>query len=176
VSGPDSGSFGAVDAGSVPSVAAFEGADPPLAAGSPFHRSPERSAVFNGLSGLAGSALAGYHDCAHSELVQGVVDTLLPVAAIGGDRARAAAGAADDSFNSGGQSWRVCWVARLNSVIEHDAVVRNSQDLWIGLSCSLLITCLVVGAFDEFAVLETGAGADEGDQVRGVDRAPALLG
>jgi hypothetical protein len=31
-------------------------------------------------------------------------------------------------------------------------------------------------AFDELAAFETGAGADEGDQVRGVHRAPAVLG
>ena len=35
---------------------------------------------------------------------------------------------------------------------------------------------VVVGSFDEFAALEGGAGADEGDQVRAVDRAPAVLG
>lgn len=34
----------------------------------------------------------------------------------------------------------------------------------------------VVGSFDEFAADEGGAGADEGDQVGGVDRAPAGLG
>ena len=35
---------------------------------------------------------------------------------------------------------------------------------------------VVVGSFDELAVDERGAGADERDQVRGVDRAPAVLG
>jgi hypothetical protein len=35
---------------------------------------------------------------------------------------------------------------------------------------------LVVGAFDEFAVEEQGTGADQGDQVGCVDRAPAGLG
>jgi len=35
---------------------------------------------------------------------------------------------------------------------------------------------VVVRSFDECAVLEAGAGSDEGDQVRGVDRAPAGLG
>ena len=33
-----------------------------------------------------------------------------------------------------------------------------------------------VGSFDELAVDERGAGADERDQVWGVDRAPAVLG
>ncbi len=35
---------------------------------------------------------------------------------------------------------------------------------------------LVVEAFDEFAVEEQGTGADQGDQVGCVDRAPAGLG
>ena len=39
----------------------------------------------------------------------------------------------------------------------------NSQDLWIGVSCDLLIISYVVGSFDELALLEPGAGADEGD-------------
>ena len=37
------------------------------------------------------------------------------------------------------------------------------------------LRCLV-GSFDEFAAFERGAGADEGDQVGAVDRAPAVLG
>lgn len=45
-----------------------------------------------------------------------------------------------------------------------------------GVSRGLLINSLVGGSFDEFALLEPGAGPDEGDQVRRVDRAPALLG
>lgn len=36
-----------------------------------------------------------------------------------------------------------------------------------------LVSGFLVGAFDEFAVLELGARTDEGDQVWGVDRAPA---
>ena len=42
------------------------------------------------------------------------------------------------------------------------------------LVTSLLI--LVVGSFDEFAVLELCAGADEGDEVGCVDCAPSGLG
>jgi hypothetical protein len=34
----------------------------------------------------------------------------------------------------------------------------------------------LVGSFDEFAVLEFGSGADEGDQVGCVDHPPAALG
>src|SRR3954468_19478172 len=44
------------------------------------------------------------------------------------------------------------------------------EDLLGGLG----VSCLV-GSFDELAVDEGGAGADEGDQVRAVDRAPAVL-
>jgi len=38
------------------------------------------------------------------------------------------------------------------------------------------IEAAVVGSLDECAVLEGGAGADEGDQMRGVDHTPARLG
>jgi hypothetical protein len=60
------------------------------------------------------------------------------------------------------------------------ARARSSQDLWIGVSCGLLIaSCLlaglVVGSFDQEAFLEPGAGADEGDQVGCVDGAPPGL-
>jgi hypothetical protein len=40
----------------------------------------------------------------------------------------------------------------------------------------LLITSRFVGSFDEFAVLEPRAGADQGDQVGCVHGAPAVLG
>src|SRR6202035_3912984 len=40
---------------------------------------------------------------------------------------------------------------------------RNSQDLWIGVSRGFWISSLVSGSFDELALLEPGAGADEGD-------------
>lgn len=41
MSGPGPGSFGAVQPGAVPSMAAFEGADPPFAAGSPPDGAPD---------------------------------------------------------------------------------------------------------------------------------------
>jgi hypothetical protein len=44
------------------------------------------------------------------------------------------------------------------------------------VSRGFLINSLVGGSFDEFALLEPGASTDEGDQVWGVDRTPALLG
>ena len=43
--------------------------------------------MFLGLPGLAGFTFAGYHDRAHPEVVQGVIDTFLAVAAVGGDGA-----------------------------------------------------------------------------------------
>lgn len=104
VSGPDPGSLGAVDAGAVPAVAAFEGADSAFAAGAPLHGSSKRSSVFLGLSCLAGSALAGDDDGAHPELVQAVVDAVFAVAAVGGDRARLATGAPDDPLDRWGAS------------------------------------------------------------------------
>src|SRR5215217_6757217 len=54
VSGPDPGPVEVIEAGAVPAVLPFEGADPGLATGPPLHCSAERSAVFVGLAGLAG--------------------------------------------------------------------------------------------------------------------------
>ncbi len=62
------------------------------------------------------------------------------------------------------------------SYIDSDNLVRNCQDLWIGVLRDLLISCLVVGSFDEFALLEPGSCSDQGDQVWRVDRPPAGLG
>src|SRR4051795_9155137 len=90
VSGLDPGSVEVVEAGAVPPVLPFEGADPGFAAGPPLDGAPERSAVFVGLAGLAGSALARDHHGAHAELVQVVLDAGFAVAAVGGDGARAA--------------------------------------------------------------------------------------
>ena len=64
-------------------------------------------------------------------------------------------------------------------VVEERLDVSNSQDLWIGVSRGLLVVSrliLVAGSFDELAVSEGGSGADQGDQVRGVDRSPLVLG
>ena len=94
MSGPDPGAFGGVDAGAVPAVAAFEGADAAFAAGAPFDGSSERWSVFLGSAGLAGFALAGDDDGADAEVVQVVLDAFLAVAAVGGDGARRAPGCA----------------------------------------------------------------------------------
>ena len=45
----------------------------------------------------------------------------------------------------------------------------------MGSACDLLFASLVVGSFDEFALLEPSAGSDERYQMRCVDCAPALL-
>lgn len=52
VPGPDPGSFGAVDAGAVPTVVSFEGADAAFAAGAPLDCSSERWPLFFGAPGL----------------------------------------------------------------------------------------------------------------------------
>src|SRR3954464_4092281 len=95
LSGPDACSVEAVEAAAVPAVAAFEAADAALAAGAPLDDSAERRAVFEGLSGLAGAALARDDDGSDAEVVQVVVDARLAVAAVGGNGARAASGAGD---------------------------------------------------------------------------------
>lgn len=46
VADPDLGAFGAVDAGAVPAVSAFEGADSPFASVAPLDCSPKRWSVF----------------------------------------------------------------------------------------------------------------------------------
>src|SRR3954465_8699754 len=93
LSGPDACSVEAVEAAAVPAVAAFEAANAALAAGAPLDGLAERRAVFEGLSGLAGAALARDDDGSDAEVVQVVLDARLAVAAVGGGRARAAAGA-----------------------------------------------------------------------------------
>src|SRR3954471_24264923 len=92
VSGPDPGPVEVIEAGAVPPVLPFEGADPGFAAGPPLDRSAERPAVFVGLAGLAGSTLAGDHHRADAEIVQGVLDAGLAVATVGGDGPRAPPG------------------------------------------------------------------------------------
>src|SRR3954464_14330580 len=67
LSGPDACSVEAVEAGRVPAVAAFEVADAALAAGAPLDDSAECRAVFEGLSGLAGAALARDDDGSDAE-------------------------------------------------------------------------------------------------------------
>jgi hypothetical protein len=99
VSGPDSGAFGAIQAGSVPAISSFEAADPAFAPGSPFHGLAERGPVFGGVAGLARSAFARDDDGAYPEVAQRVVNAFLAVAAVGGDGARLATGALDDPLD-----------------------------------------------------------------------------
>ena len=50
-------------------------------------------------------------------------------------------------------------LARLGTYTSSIASAKNdSQHLWIGVSRGLLISLLVVGSVDEFAVLESGPG------------------
>ncbi len=46
----------------------------------------------------------------------------------------------------------------------------------MGRGAVLVVLGVVVGAFDELAVLERRAGSDEGDQMGGVDGSPPALG
>jgi hypothetical protein len=123
VAGPDSGSFGAVDAGAVPAVATLEGADAAFAPGAPFDCSSERGPVFGGSSGGAGVALAGDHDRTHSQIVQGVLDAFLAVATVGGHGGGRAPGACGDPYHGGHQLWRVGRIAPMHNVIDHDPVI-----------------------------------------------------
>jgi hypothetical protein len=61
-------------------------------------------------------------DGADAEIVQRVVDPFLAVAAAGGHGVWCAAGAGDDPLDGRRQLWGVGGVARLDAVIEHDAV------------------------------------------------------
>ncbi len=58
-------------------------------------------------AGSAGFALAGNGDTADTDRVQVAFEGCFAVAAVGGDRARWAAGAAGDPLDRGSQLWRV---------------------------------------------------------------------
>jgi hypothetical protein len=123
VADPDPCAFGGVDAGAVPAITAFQGADPSFATSPPFDVSPERSLSFLGLSGFAWSASAGNHDLADTEVVEGVVDCLFAVAAVSGQRPRWPSGPFRDAFDCRCQAGRIGGVAGLDVVVEHDPVV-----------------------------------------------------
>ncbi|MCW2626462.1 MAG: hypothetical protein JWR48_3184 [Mycobacterium sp.] len=123
LSGPGFRSFEVVQAGSVTSVSAFEGADRSFASGSPFDGSAECSAVLEVLAGGAGSALARDDDRAHTEVGQRGVDGGLAVAAVSGHRPRGTTMAFFDPSHRGSQLWCVRRVSDPDVVIEHNTVV-----------------------------------------------------
>src|SRR5690242_21576866 len=96
VSGPGPGTFERVQTRAVPPVSPLEGADPAFAAGSPFHRSPERWSVLDGAAGGAGFALPRDDDVADVAVGQLLIDGRLAVAAVGGHGPRHPAGPLDD--------------------------------------------------------------------------------
>lgn len=79
--------------------------------------------MFLGLSSRPGLALAGDHHVADTEIVEGVIDPLLPVAAVCGDGPRRSAGPLLDSLDRGLQLGSVGGVAGLDGVVQDDAVV-----------------------------------------------------
>ena len=107
VSGPDSGAFGAVDAGTVPAIAAFEVTDAAFAAGSPFDEASEGLSVFFGAPFFGRFALAGDYHVFHTEVGELVVDAGFAVAAVGGDRAGRLSGPLLDPRHGRGQLRRV---------------------------------------------------------------------
>jgi hypothetical protein len=114
LSGPDAGPVEAVEAGAVPAVAAFEAADPALAAGSPLDDPAEGRSVLDSLAGLAGFALARNDDDWDSEVVEIVLDASLAVAAVGGDGAGVLVAMSTlrgpGVTEVGGPTWRGCWI------------------------------------------------------------------
>ena len=58
---------------------------------------------------------------------------------------------------------------------DHGEPRSNRQDLWMKILLGGFGLMGFVGSFDQLAVDEHRAGADEGDQMRCVDRAPAVL-
>jgi hypothetical protein len=69
VPAPDRCSLPAVQAGAIPPIAAFEVADPALAAGAPLDQLAEAAAVLDGLTGSR-NGLAGDRRRAHARSVQ----------------------------------------------------------------------------------------------------------
>jgi hypothetical protein len=59
--------------------------------------------------------------------------------------------------------------------VRHSSKRVDAMAPRISVSCDLLISSRFVGSFDEFSFLEPGAGTNQGDEVRGVDGAPAGL-
>src|SRR4051812_47346448 len=123
LAGPDPRPVEAVQAGAVPAVAAFEAADSALATGAPLDDSAKGRAVLGGLTGLAGSALAGDDDGPDSEVVQVVLHAGLAVAAVGGNGVRVAAGAGDHPGHGGRQLRGVRRIALIDGVVQDDSVV-----------------------------------------------------
>ena len=99
VSAPGSGSVEAGEFGAVPAVASFDVVDPSFGSGAPFHLLAEGSAVFELAARRSGLASAGDRHAAHTELVEVAFHRGFAVAAVGGDRARGASGAAGDPFD-----------------------------------------------------------------------------
>ena len=123
VSGPGFRSFEAVQAGAVPAVSAFEGADPAFASGSPFDGSAECSAFLDVLAGGAGAALARDDDSADTELGQCLVGGRFAVTTVSGHGLWCTTGAGFDSLDRRGQLWCIGGVSGMHLVIHDDAVV-----------------------------------------------------
>jgi hypothetical protein len=96
--------------------------DSSFGSGPPFDLVAEGSAVLELAAGGAGFALAGDGDGADAEVVQVAFDCCLAVAAVGGDCAGRASGAAGDAFDRRGQLRGVGRVPDLDVVVEDDAV------------------------------------------------------
>ena len=95
VSGLDLGALGAVDHAAVPSVVAFEVADPVFAAGSPFHGSAERLFRSASCRALVGLPLQGITTWRMPSLCRSSSTGGFAVAAVSSHRARCPAGAFD---------------------------------------------------------------------------------
>ena len=123
VAAPGSGAVDAVDTCSVETEVAFRAADPSFASGSPADHLAERPPILDLLSGFGWFASGRQHNMANTLAAQVVLDALLAVTAIGGDRSRRCAGALLDPSDRGSELRCVGRVALLQVVIEHDAVL-----------------------------------------------------
>ena len=124
LSGPGFRSFEAVQAGAVPAVSAFEGADPAFASGSPFDGSAECSACSRPVAGRHRVCpLRGMTTVRTPRSARSCSTAASPYPRSAVTVPGCATGPGFDPVDRGRQLWCIGGVSGLHVVIDHDAVV-----------------------------------------------------